>query len=120
MTNFEVAVPNSIALSVSISIIFIAVALLVWLILTIVFGIALMKKLNQFTKNMSGFVDTLNEKTKLVGDNTANLIRSYSLPEKKENEKTSSIGKFIMVFGSMLPIALELLQLVKKFKGGKE
>ena len=120
MTNIEVVVPNSIALSVSISIIFIALALLIWLILTIVFGIVFMKKLTQLTNNMSGFVDTLKGKKKLVGDNTANLIRSYSLPEKKENEKTSSIGKFIMAFGSMLPIALEIMHLVKKFKGGKE
>lgn len=119
MTDIQVKIPNGIALSVSISIIFIALAILIWLILTIIFGIALLKKLNQFTKNMSGFVDTLNEKTKLVGDNTAHLIRSYSLPEKKDNGKTSSFGKFIFTFGSILPIVFEIMQLAKKFKGGK-
>ncbi|MCE5223733.1 hypothetical protein LLG10_06015 [bacterium] len=113
-------IPKSIALSVSISIIVIAIAILIWLIITIVFGMVLLKKMNLFTKNLNTMVTTLNDKTKLIGDSTSQLLQSYRLPERKESEKTSSFSKFAYGFGSIFAVIFEVTQLVKKFKGGKK
>ena len=113
-------IPKSIALSVSISIIVIAIAILIWLIITIVFGLLLLKKMNLFTKNLNIMVTTLNDKTKLIGDSTSQLLQSYRLPERKESEKASSFSKFAFTFGSILTVVFEAMQLVKKFKGGNK
>ena len=113
-------IPKSIALSVSISIIVIAFAIFIWLIITIIFGILLLKKMILFTKNLNTMVSTLNDKTKLIGDSTSQLLQSYRLPERKESEKASSFSKFAYTFGSIFAVAFEAMQLVKKFKGGNK
>ena len=113
-------IPRSIALSVSVSIIVIAVAIMVWLFITIVFGFLLLKKMNLLTKNLNTMVTTLNDKTKLLGDSASQLLQSYRLPERKENEKASTFSKYAYTFGSLFTVAFEVLQVVKKFKGGKK
>jgi predicted PurR-regulated permease PerM len=123
MDNFTATIlPTPIVYATAISIIVIALAILIWLVLTIVFGTLLLKKVNELTKNMSRLTETWNEKSKQIADQTTATIQSFQLKpkgdsgyEKKNN--FASVLSGIFGFGSML---LEIIKLVNQKKSGKE
>ena len=114
--------PTPIIYATSFSIIVIALAILIWLLLTIIFGTMLLKKLNLLTKNLSKLSETLIEKSKQVADQTTDTIRSYTMPARPEKETTkkynyNSVFNSIFGIGSMV---FEVIKIVNLFKNRKE
>lgn len=114
--------PAPIIYATSFSIIFIALAIIIWLLITIIFGTMLFKKINQLTKDFSKLTETLTEKTKQVADQTTDTIRSYALPNRSDKEATKK-NNFNSVFNSIFGIGsllYEVLKIVNLFKNRKE
>jgi predicted PurR-regulated permease PerM len=114
--------PAPIVYATAISIIIIALAILVWLALIIIFGTLLLKKINDLTKNLSHLTETWNEKSKQIADQTTATIQSYQLKPKVEigserKNNFSSVISGIFGFGSVL---FEIIKLVNRKKSGKE
>jgi predicted PurR-regulated permease PerM len=123
MENYTATIlPTPIVYALAISIIVIALAILIWLALTIVFGILLLKKINDLTKNLSNLTNTLNEKSKQIADQTTATIQSFQLKPKGESNQDkknniSSVVAGIFGFGSVL---FEIIKLVNHNKSRKE
>ena len=114
--------PVPIVYAVAFSVIVIAFALLIWLIITILFGTLLLKKMNALTKNVSDLVKTLTEKGKQVADQTTETIKSYQLPARTENESGKGF-KFTPIVTSLVGIGgvlYEIVKIVALFKKRKE
>ena len=123
MSNLEVTVlPAPIVYATAFSIILIACAILIWLILTIFFGVLLLKKINGLTKNISQLTETWNEKSKQIADQTTATIQSFQIKPKTESghdKKTnfSSVLTGLFGLGSM---AFEVIKLINNNRTRKE
>jgi len=114
--------PVPIVYAVAFSIIVIAFAILIWLIITILFGTLLFKKMNGLTKNISDLVKTLNEKGKLVADQTTETIKSYQLPARTVNEsgKGFKFAPIVSTIVGLSSLVYEVLKVTALFKKRKE
>ena len=114
--------PASIAYATAISIIIIGLAIFIWLVLTIVFGTMLLKKVNILTKNFSSLTETWNMKSKQIADQTTETIHSYLLPSKTE-KVAGKKSNFTSLFNTALglgSLVYEVIKIVNLFKSKKE
>lgn len=123
MNNFSATIlPTPIVYATAFSIIVIALVILIWLVLTIIFGTLLLKKMNDLIKNLSKLSETWNEKSKQIADQTTATIQSFQIRPKVENgsEKKNNFASVlsgVFGFGSVL---FEIIKLVNRRKSGKE
>jgi uncharacterized protein YoxC len=123
MENFTATIlPAPIVYATAISIIVIALAILIWLALTIIFGTLLLKKVNDLTKNLSNLTQTLNEKSKQIADQTTATIQSFQLKPKTDNgsEKKNYFSTLITGIFGISSVLFEIIKLVNHKKSGKE
>ena len=123
MENFTATIlPVPIVYATAISIIVIALAILIWLALTIIFGTLLLKKVNDLTKNLSNLTQTLNEKSKQIADQTTATIQSFQLKPKTDNgsEKKNNFSTLITGIFGISSVLFEIIKLVNHKKSGKE
>ena len=117
----ETIIPAPIVYATAISIIVIALAILIWLVLTILFGTFLLKKINDLTKNVSKLTETWNEKSKQIADQTTATILSFQAKPKSENESgkknyfTSTMSSII----GLSPLIFDVIKMVNKNKTRK-
>lgn len=123
MNNLGVAVlPAPIVYATAFSIIIIATAILIWLIITIIFGTLLLKKMNILTKKVTQLTETWNEKSKQIADQTTATIQSFQVKPKTENngDKKASMSSIITGLVGIGSVAFEVIKLINKNRSRKE
>lgn len=120
--SLSTVLPAPIVYAVAFSIIIIALAILIWLVITILFGTLILKKLNGLTKNISDLIKSLNEKGKQLADQTTETIKSYQLPPRTDNEadKGFKIAPLINSFIGIGGLFFEVFKIINLFKRKKE
>lgn len=123
MENYTATIlPTPIVYALAISIIVIALAIVIWLALTIIFGTLLLKKTNDLTKNLSQLTSTLNEKSKQIADQTTLTIQSFQLKPKVDTngEKKNNFANVVTGIFGLGSVLFEIIKLVNHNKSKKE
>jgi predicted PurR-regulated permease PerM len=113
--------PPFILWSVSISIIVIALAILIRLIVYLIAGKIFMNKISHLTESIDSLVETLKEKTNDIGDQATKTLEQINCkinpPEQDgcDSKKWSSIANKVIAIGS---IVFNFVQMFHKSRKG--
>jgi predicted PurR-regulated permease PerM len=113
--------PDPIIWAVAISIIVIGLAILIKLVIYLIAGSVLMKKVSQLTESIDSLVGTLNEKTSDIGDQASATIKTFNEKINSESEKVSDTKKWVDITTKVIAmgtIVLKFAQMFKKSNGG--
>ncbi|MDD4028233.1 MAG: hypothetical protein PHX86_00750 [Caldisericia bacterium] len=113
--------PPLIVWSVAISIIVIALAILIRLVLFLVAGKVFMNKVSHLTESIDSLVETLKEKTNDIGDQATKTLEQFNhkinppQQDESESKKWGSIANKVIAIGS---IVFNFVQMFHKSRKG--
>ncbi len=116
-SNMQIVLSEPIGWALIISIIIIAATILIWLIISIIMGYILLKKIAQLTTQINKFSCSLQKNTEKISDQISESVSLFNQSAKEQqNSKFNNVVKGIMGAGVVMG---EMMHLFKKFKGGK-
>ena len=109
--------PVPIIWGVAISFIVIALAILIRLVVYLIVGSTLVKKITHMTESINSLIDTLKDKTNDIGDQTTETMKNIN---KKINyvpeENISETKKWVNITNKAITLGTIILNFVKMFK----
>ncbi|HPJ12002.1 MAG TPA: hypothetical protein PLE09_00110 [Caldisericia bacterium] len=112
--------PSSIVWAVAISVIVIAAAILIRLVIYLVAGKILMNRVTRLTESIDSLVETLKEKTNDIGDQASKALeqlnRRISPPPETEHEtkKWADVTNKVIAIGTILFNFIQMFQKTRK------